>query len=81
VSAFGGSLETGGLFCVGAFARNLASVALKMCSHLICFVKKLYMHFSAAFNAICKDNPVVSCNAIHCKKDSFWLILTDHTLG
>jgi hypothetical protein len=41
-SAFGESLESGGRFCVGAFDRNLASVALKMFSHLIYFIKKLY---------------------------------------
>jgi hypothetical protein len=29
------SLESGGRFCVGAFGRNLASVAVKMFSHLI----------------------------------------------
>jgi hypothetical protein len=34
---FGGSLESGGRFCVGAFDRNLASVAVKMFSHLIDF--------------------------------------------
>jgi hypothetical protein len=32
---FGGSLESGGRFCVGAFGRNLASVAVKMFPHLI----------------------------------------------
>jgi hypothetical protein len=32
-SAFGGSLESGGRFCVGAFDRNLASVAVNMFSH------------------------------------------------
>jgi hypothetical protein len=37
-SAFGGSLESGGRFCVGAFGRNLASVAVKMFSYLICFI-------------------------------------------
>jgi hypothetical protein len=34
-SAFCGSLESGGRFCVGAFGRNLVSVAVKMFSHLI----------------------------------------------
>jgi hypothetical protein len=29
-SAFGGSLESGGLFCVGAFGRNMASVTVNM---------------------------------------------------
>jgi hypothetical protein len=31
-SAFGGSLESGRRFCVGACSRNLASVAVEMCS-------------------------------------------------
>jgi hypothetical protein len=34
-SAFVGRLESGGRFCVGAFGKNLASVALKMVSRLI----------------------------------------------
>jgi hypothetical protein len=38
-SAFGRSLDTGGRFFVGAFGRNLASVAVKMFSHLIYFIK------------------------------------------
>jgi hypothetical protein len=33
-SAFGGSLESGRYFCVGAFGRNRAQVAVKMFSHL-----------------------------------------------
>jgi hypothetical protein len=41
-SAFGGSLESGGRFCVGAFGRNLASVAVKIFSHLIYLIKKFY---------------------------------------
>jgi hypothetical protein len=35
VSAFGGSLESGSQFSVGAFGRNLTSVAVKMFSNLI----------------------------------------------
>jgi hypothetical protein len=31
-SAFGGSLESGGRFCVGAFGWNLAAVTVKMFS-------------------------------------------------
>jgi hypothetical protein len=42
-STFGGSLESGGLFCVGAFVRNLASIAVKF-SHLICFREKCYKY-------------------------------------
>jgi hypothetical protein len=37
-SAFSESLESGGLLCVGAFGSNLASVAVKMFSHLIYFI-------------------------------------------
>jgi hypothetical protein len=42
---FGGSLESGGRFCVGDFGRNLTSVALKMSSLSIYFIKKLYKFF------------------------------------
>jgi hypothetical protein len=35
----GGSLESGCRFCVDAFGMNLVSVAVKMFSHLIYFVK------------------------------------------
>jgi hypothetical protein len=58
-SAFGGSVESGGRFCIGAFGRNLASVAVKMFSHLILFVKKC--HKSCTFSAICKDNAAINC--------------------
>jgi hypothetical protein len=34
---FGGSLELSGRFCVGAFGRNLALLAVKMFSHFIYF--------------------------------------------
>jgi hypothetical protein len=44
-SAFGGSLESGGRFCVGAFGRNLASVAMKMLSHLIYLKKINFINF------------------------------------
>jgi hypothetical protein len=55
--AYGGvwrSLESGGRFCVGAFGRNLASVAVKMFSHFIYFTNKFYK--VCTFSAICKDN-------------------------
>jgi hypothetical protein len=39
--ALGGSLESGGRFCVGAFGRNLASVAVKLFPYLIYFKNKL----------------------------------------
>jgi hypothetical protein len=32
-------LESGGLFCVGAFGRNLATVAVKIFLHLIYFIR------------------------------------------
>jgi hypothetical protein len=56
---FDGSLESGGRFCIGAFGRNLASVAVKMSSHLVYFIKKFYKFCS--FNAICKDNATINC--------------------
>jgi hypothetical protein len=49
-SEFGGSLKSGGRFCVGAFGSNLASIAVKMFSHLIYFIKTFYKFSS--FNAI-----------------------------
>jgi hypothetical protein len=41
VSAFDGSLESGGPFRVGAFGGNVTSVAAKLLSHLIYFMRKL----------------------------------------
>jgi hypothetical protein len=41
-SATGGSLESGGWSYVGAFGRNLASVAVKTSSHDIQFITKFY---------------------------------------
>jgi hypothetical protein len=55
----GRSLESGGQFCVGAFGRNLASVVMKMFSHLIYFAKKFYKF--CTFGAICKDNAAINC--------------------
>jgi hypothetical protein len=57
--AFGGSLESGCWFCVGAFGRNLASVTVKMFSHFIHFAKEFYKRFT--FNAMCKDNDTINC--------------------
>jgi hypothetical protein len=53
------SLESRVLFCVGAFRRNLTSVAVKMFSQLIYFIKKFYTF--CTFNAICKDNVAINC--------------------
>jgi hypothetical protein len=57
-SVFFRSLESGGWFCVGAFGRNLASVTMKMFSHLIHFIKKFYKF--CTFNTICKDNAAIN---------------------
>lgn len=38
--AFGGTLVSGGRFCVDEFVRKVASGALKTFSHLIYFLKK-----------------------------------------
>jgi hypothetical protein len=46
-------LQSGDIFYVDAFGRDLASVVIKMASRLIYFIKKLY---TSTFNAICKDN-------------------------
>jgi hypothetical protein len=67
--AYGGvwwCLLSGSRFCVGAFGRNLASVAVKMFLHLICFVQKFYKF--CTFSAICKDNTEVNCIIVQDKK-------------
>jgi hypothetical protein len=63
------SLALGGRFCFVAFGRNLASVAVKMFSHLIYFIKTFYKF--CTFNAISKDNAIVNCINIQHKKGSF----------
>lgn len=46
-------------FVLGAFGRNLASVALETFSHLIQFIKKFYKcYFSSA---ICKNIVRINC--------------------
>jgi hypothetical protein len=65
-SVFGGSLESGSRICVGAFGRNLASVAVKMFSDLIYFIKKFYKCYS--FNAIRRDAAAINCITIQHKK-------------
>jgi hypothetical protein len=57
--AFRKSLQSGGRFCVGAFGRNLAPVAVKTFSHLI-YVTKIFYKF-CTFDAICKDNAAINC--------------------
>jgi hypothetical protein len=76
-SAFGGGLESGGRFCVGAFGRNLASVAVKMFSYLVHFENKFKTFCS--FNAIYKDNAAINCITVQHKKGSFPSTLTGHT--
>jgi hypothetical protein len=59
--AYGGvwrSLESGGRFCVRAFGKNLTSVAEKMFTHLIYFLKKFYKF--CTFNAIFKENDAIN---------------------
>jgi hypothetical protein len=51
-SAFDGSLETSGYFCVDAFGRNTASVAVNIFSRLIFFKKTLYK--CRTFSTICR---------------------------
>jgi hypothetical protein len=70
-------LESGTRFCVGAFGRNLVSVAVKMFSHLIYFIKKFC---KCTFNAICKDNTAINRIIVQHRKGSFPSTLTGHTL-
>jgi hypothetical protein len=71
-SVFGRSLESS----VGAFGRNLASVAVKMFSHWIYFQKKFY---KCTFNAICKDDAPINCMTVQHNKASLPSNLTGHT--
>jgi hypothetical protein len=59
VSAFGRSLEAGGQLCVGAFGRSLASVAMKVFSHVVYFMKKFYKF--PTLSAVCKDGAAMNC--------------------
>jgi hypothetical protein len=73
-----GVCESGGRFCVGAFGRNLASIAVKMFSHSIYFVKKFYKFCN--FNAICKDNAAINCITVqHTKKVRSGQLLTSNS--
>jgi hypothetical protein len=62
-------LLSGGRFCIGAFGRNLAAVAVKMYSYLIYFVQKFYKF--CTFNAICKNNAAKNCVTVQHKKGLF----------
>jgi hypothetical protein len=72
-SAFGGNLVSGGQFCVGAFGRDLASVAVKIFSHIIYYIKKFYKCYT--FNAIYKDNSAINCFIVQHKKGLYLLKL------
>jgi hypothetical protein len=76
---FGRRLESGMRqpICVGVFGRNLASVTMKMFSHLIYVINKLYEY---TFNVICKDNAAINCITLQHKKVSFLSTLMSHTL-
>jgi hypothetical protein len=65
VSAFDGSLEPGGQFCVCVFGRNLASVAIKIFTFNLDF-KKVFKF--CTFDAICKYNVAINCIALQHKK-------------
>jgi hypothetical protein len=71
------SQESGSPFCVGAFGRNLASVAVKMFSHLIYFIKTFYNF--CAFSVICKDNAAISCITVQHKKGFIRVNFDGHT--
>jgi hypothetical protein len=63
----GGSLESGGQFCVGVFGRNLVSVAMKAFSYFIHFIKK-FINF--VLSMIFAKNATVNCITVQHKKDS-----------
>jgi hypothetical protein len=77
--AFGRSVESGSLLYVGAFGRNLASVAVKMFTHKCYFIKRFYKY--CTFNAICRDNAEINCITVQRKKkvSFFSSALTTHT--
>jgi hypothetical protein len=72
------SLESGSWFCVGLFGRNLASVAMKMFSHSIYFIKTLYK--SCTFNAICKENAAINHVIVLHKNVNSCKLLVGHTM-
>jgi hypothetical protein len=54
----GGSRESGGRFCVGAFGTDPVSVAAKMFSNLTELIIKFYKR--CTFNKICRDNASIT---------------------
>jgi hypothetical protein len=63
-------------FCVGAFGRNLFSVAVRMFSHLIYLINRFYKYYT--FNAVYKDNSAINCITVEHRKDSFPSTFTGH---
>jgi hypothetical protein len=59
--------ESGGRFCVGAFGRNLASVAVKMFSNLICTGMLQILYFQSIF----KDNAAPNCITLQQQQKMF----------
>jgi hypothetical protein len=70
------SLESGGRFCVGAFGRNLSSVAVKMFSHLIYLRRDVINSVRSMRFA---KTAAVNCITVQHKKCSFPSTLTGHT--
>jgi hypothetical protein len=74
--AFSRILRSGSRFCIGAFSRNPASVAVKVFSHLILF-KKLYKFCS--FNAICRGTAAIDFITVEHKKRFISINSDGHT--
>jgi hypothetical protein len=68
---------SGSRLCVGVFGRNLASVTVKMFSHLMYFIKKSCTLCTSS--AVCKDNAAINCITLQQRKGSFLSTLTCHT--
>jgi hypothetical protein len=76
-SAFGGSLESGVRFYVVLFGRNLVSVAVKVLSHLIYFIKVfigLYILFSVLFANVMLCNELYVTEQVYFRQ-LLWAIL------
>jgi hypothetical protein len=63
-SAFDGSLESGGRFCVGAFGGNLASVA----DVLVSFNNGVWCSRNRSKTSSCKDNAALKCITVQHQK-------------
>jgi hypothetical protein len=68
-SALSRSLELGSWFCIGVFGKNFASVAVKMFSHVIYFIRKFYKF--CTFSGICKVNVAINCITFHYRNVPF----------